>query len=261
MDIKDIISSGLLELYVTGLTSVEETLQVQQWAAQYPEVAAELKAIEEGMEAYAVAHAIQPDASVKEKVVARIQTGSPKEVSLPQHVTGKIVNMQSWKWAAAASIVLLVGSVAYNISQYQKNNATAENVRQMQERMDQIEAQNKAVEEDMNVVHSKFALAVPMNGLEAAPEASAKIFWMKNTGEVYIDPSNLPDAPEGKQYQLWAIVDGKPVDAGMLNFNNTNKNHLHKMKVFPKADAFAVTLESEAGLQSPKGPMYVMGKV
>ena len=71
----------------------------------------------------------------------------------------------------------------------------------------------------------KHALPVVLNGTPKSPEALAKIFWMKNTGQVYIDPSNLPAVPEGKQYQLWAIVDGKPVDA--RNDRNRKRNLPH----------------------------------
>jgi anti-sigma-K factor RskA len=98
--------------------------------------------------------------------------------------------------------------------------------------------------------------------LEAAPDAAAKIFWMENTGEVYIDPSNLPQTPNGMQYQLWAIVDGKPVDGGMiLTSKKGDKYRIQKMKTFGKAEAFAVTLETQAGNTTPKGPMFVMGKM
>ena len=82
---------------------------------------------------------------------------------------------------------------------------------------------------------------------------------MKNTGEVFIDPSNLPDVPKGMQYQLWAIVDGKPVDGGLIK--SDNKSHIQKMKSFGRAEAFAVTLETEGGNPTPKGNMYVMGKI
>jgi anti-sigma-K factor RskA len=64
--------------------------------------------------------------------------------------------------------------------------------------------------------------------------------------------------PPGKQYQLWAIVDGKPVDAGMVG----DCEGLCKMKVINRAEAFAITLEKEGGSSAPTlTAMYVMGKV
>jgi len=45
-----------------GLTSAAETAEVAAWAKQYPEVVAEIEAIQSGLEAYAQTHAITPAA-------------------------------------------------------------------------------------------------------------------------------------------------------------------------------------------------------
>ncbi len=68
-------------------------------------------------------------------------------------------------------------------------------------------------------------------------------------------------APAGKQYQLWAIVDGKPVDGGMITSKDGKNYNIQKMKTFGRAEAFAITLETAGGNPQPKGTMYVMGKI
>ena len=79
MELNDIISSGLLELYAAGLASQEEAAQVLQWARQYPEVADELAQIETSMSLYAQANAVLPEASVKAKIFERInECDSPR---------------------------------------------------------------------------------------------------------------------------------------------------------------------------------------
>lgn len=61
-----------------GIASPEETRQVEAWAKQYPEVAAEIEAIQSVMVNYAEANAIEPGADVKAKIFAAIQnTSSP----------------------------------------------------------------------------------------------------------------------------------------------------------------------------------------
>ena len=60
----------------------------------------------------------------------------------------------------------------------------------------------------------------------------------------------MPAAPTGKQYQLWAIVDGSPVDAGMITTDKGSYS-IQKMKSFGKADAFAITLEKTGGSPTP----------
>ena len=263
MNAQEIISSGLLELYCTGLTSAAETAEVVQWAKQYPEVAAEIAAIQMGLEDYAKTHAIAPDASVKEKIFTKINANKNEPVidMKPAKVgTDKVYSLKNyWKMTAAASILLLIGSTVLNVIYYDKYNSTGKALEQTQQELAMATERSRSMEVDMGVIQSKYSEPVKLSGLEAAPDAVAKIFWMKNTGEVFIDPSNLPDVPKGMQYQLWAIVDGKPVDGGLIK--SDNKSHIQKMKSFGRAEAFAVTLETEGGNPTPKGNMYVMGKI
>ncbi len=269
MNRNEIISSGLLELYATGLASEQEAKQVKQWSTEYPEVADELAQIEASIEAYSLANAIQPDPSVKEKIFAKInQQESAKIVSINSNESepGKVIAISSsWKKLAAAAVVLLFGSVAVNVSLYNKNKDVVSQLSNTQQTLAGLQEKNNDLSADMQVVQSKYSLPVSLTGLEAAPDAAAKIFWMKNTtGEVYIDASNLPEAPTNKQYQLWGFVDGKPVSGGMIiTTQKGSKYRIQKMKTFGRAEAFAVSLEDKKEIpgETPQGPVYVMGKM
>jgi anti-sigma-K factor RskA len=262
VEINEMISSGLLELYVLGQTSAEETLLVHGMAAKHPQIADEITAIELAMESYAQAHAVKPSANVKEKLFAQLNiaslnsTNETKVVSLSS--TPKKSSVGYWKMAAAAAVLLFVGSAVFNAVMYNKYNTVSNDLANVQNQLNQANKDNAEMASNIRVVQNKNAIDVKLAGLPAAPDAVAKIYWIKNTEEVYIDPSNLPAAPEGKQYQVWAIVDGKPVDAGMIDKSRTS---IQKMKSFGRAEAFAVTLETTGGNPTPKGDMYVMGKL
>ena len=116
--------------------------------------------------------------------------------------------------------------------------------------------------DDMGVMANKNAMPVSLKPMPNVPDGAARIYWMQDTHEVYIDPSNLPQAPEGMQYQFWGIVDGKPVSGGMITTLKDGKTvHVQKMKSFGKAEAFAVSLE-KAGPEKPApSTVYVMGKI
>lgn len=266
MEIKAIISSGLLELYAAGIASEQESEEVEQWITQYPEVVAELKEIRACIESYTQAQSIPPSSAVKEKIFSQInakETGNkiPSNTIKTTHA-GKVIQYPFWKMVAAASVILLAGSIALNVATYNKYDAANRDLIIARSNLGSLEEKSKLLEEDMQVVQSKYSVPVSLKGLEASPEAAAKIFWMQNTGEVFIDPSNLPDAPEGKQYQLWGIVDGKPVSGGMIKTTGKiGKYRIQKMKSFGRVEAFAVTLETEKDNTAPKGPMYVMGKM
>jgi anti-sigma-K factor RskA len=266
LNTEEIISSGILELYCTGLTSAAETAEVELWAKQYPEVAAEIAAIQAGLEGYAQSHAIAPGPRVKEKVFSKIK----KKKILPvagteamDYAYAKIYRLNSsLKIAVAASIILLVGSLIFNYSFYNKYQKTSDDLLATKTELQKQNELAKAMHDDMGVMADKNAVPVSLNGMPDVADAAARIYWMKNTGDVYIDPSNLPDAPDSMQYQFWAIVDGIPVSGGMINTVKNGKTvHVQKMKSFGRAQAFAVSLE-RAGPESPAPTkVYVMGKI
>ncbi len=265
MDVNEIISSGILELYVAGLTSEEENAQVLQWKKQYPAVADALNAIEESIEAYAQAQSITPSSSVKEKIFSSIHSEEQNVQSI--ELTESIHKVRSikpyWQWVAAASVILFIASGTLNIMFYQQYNSLNNNLQQTQQELADARSNMDVMKNDMNVVQSKYSEPVMLKGMNETPDAVAKIFWVKNTGDVFVDPSNLPAIPSGKQFQLWAIVDGKPVDAGMIITTDKNKRyHIQKMKSFGKAQAFAITIEKEGGSPTPTmEKMVVMGKL
>ncbi|MEO7445311.1 MAG: anti-sigma factor [Ferruginibacter sp.] len=261
----DIISSGLLELYATGLASEAEMLEVEEAVSQSPEVAEEFSRIERSLEAYAFNISKLPDAAVKHNLDERLFVNTVEKGNVVQmdNRDAKVYSISpAWKWVAAASIILLIGSAILNFKYY---NEARDNMAAKEAADNSLLAQQTELDKmnsNFQVIQSKYSEPVSLHGLPAAPDAAAKIFWMKNTGEVYVDPSNLPPAPAGKQYQLWGMVDGKPVDGGMiLDTKKGNRYEIQKMKSFGSAQAFAITLETSGGNPTPKGEMYVMGEL
>lgn len=263
MNAQDIISSGILELYAAGIASDAERQQVEVWLQQYPEVAAELNAIETGLESYAQANAVAPATGVKEKLFAQINTTAtpPAPVVGINSRQAKEPEFNFWKWAAAASVVLLIGSAVLNVTFYNKSETAEAKLAEAEEQLSATTSKAEQMQNDMEVVHSKYSKPVSLDAMPEMPDATAKIFWMTNTGDIMIDASNLPDAPAGKQYQFWAIVDGKPVDGGLIITNDKGqKFRMQKMKSFGKAQAFAISLENEGGNPTPTR-VVSMGKI
>jgi anti-sigma-K factor RskA len=261
---EEFISSGLLELYAMRVSSPEETQIVEETLKQFPELKQELEDIEISLEKYARENAIEPPVSAKERLFSRVFPEKTKEEN--KRVTGIPINKKSetpmfYKWIAAASIILLIGSIIVNYSYYEKYHDAKQELLIAEQKIEQQQKSNLAMSRDMEIVTNKYAEPVVLKGTPKAPDAMAKIFWMKNTGDVYINPTNLPQAPAGKQYQLWAIVDGTPVNGGMI-VTEKGTYHIQKMKSFGKAQAFAITLEKTGGSPTPTmSEMVVIAKM
>jgi mannose-6-phosphate isomerase-like protein (cupin superfamily) len=92
---REYIDSGILEQYVLGVTSADQSLEVEERAAADPAIRNEIEAIGKAMEFYAMQHAIQPDATIKPFLLAtidyteRLKNGEPAMIppSLNEHST------------------------------------------------------------------------------------------------------------------------------------------------------------------------------
>lgn len=270
MDVKEFISSGILEQYVLGTATAEEIEQVEQMVFIYPEVQKEIDAIRQSLEGYAASFAVKPDESLKEKIKQTyLKTNATGAGNLSQG-NGEIkieapVRRMRWytKYAAAAAILLLLGSAVLNYVLYNKYNTASEELAKNKTELDDQVAVNTQLRDELKIISDKYSFAVSLNGTEKFPEAAAKVYYVKNTGDVYLDPSYLPQAPADKQYQLWAIVGGVPQDAGVITKDGKTVR-IQKMKSFGnvKVDAFAVTLEKAGGSPTPTpDQMYVLGNL
>lgn len=266
MKAQEIISSGILELYCMEQTTAAETAEVESWARQYPEVKAEIDAIQKDLEHYAHLHAVEPDPSVKEKLFSAISINHSTPVidlKTGDKIPAKVIAISpALKYMAAASVILLIGSLVLNYIFYNRFQTANKELATAQTQLNEQREIATNMKKDMGVITHKHAMPVSLAPMPDVPDAAARIYWMKNTNDVYLDPSNLPEAPAGKQYQFWAIVDGVPVNGGIINTEiNGKKVHIQKMKSFGNAQAFAVSLE-DAGPEKPAPTkVMVMGKI
>ena len=250
---EEFISSGLLEQYALGASTSEESLLVEKFLIQNPDLKKELTEIEEALENYALQNAQKPASQVKEKLMNQLFPEQIKDTDSVSKVVSIEKNQNAgsfYKIASAAMLILLIGSIAFGYYFYDQFKQGQNDLAAAQQSIEQQQKLNESLTGNLDIVTDKYAQSVVLKGTPQAPEATAKIFWMKNTGQVYIDYRDLPAPPSGKQYQLWAIVEGKPVDAGMINTVKGTYS-IQKMKSFGKAQAFAITLEKAGGSPTP----------
>lgn len=257
MNIQEYISSGIVESYVLGLTTAAESAEFEKNCAHYPEVLAARIAFEEAMEKQAVENAMLPPAGLKEKVLARVTAGKADPgtpvIALPANAGRKI----NWgRYVAAASVILLAGSLYYNISLFTQN-------KELRKKADTSTAKLADMEKDLRVLqqnpHIKMA---SMKGMPASPKSYATVYWDTTSQDVYLLINNLPQPAADKQYQLWAFLDGQPADMGLIEITE-KPLQLYRLKKAQAAQAFAITLEQKnrADISKPGGDVFVMGQL
>jgi len=265
VNVEAYISSGILESYAQGELSEQERLEVENNLRAYPELRKELSMIEDVQEALLQKAAQQPRASVKLDLFAKIDAGLPVTKVVPLPVT--TTSATNWKLAVAAAVTIALissylaydyrdkwiktqGSLTQLIAQ---NQRVAQDYNQVNQRLNQLET-------DLNILNNPAFERIVMTGRPNTPNALASVYWNKSSQEVYLSIQDMKTLTAEKQYQLWAIIDGKPVDAGVFDGSFTG---LLKMKnITSGASTFAVTIEPKGGSKTPSlETMQVAGNV
>ncbi|MBS1653400.1 MAG: anti-sigma factor [Bacteroidetes bacterium] len=252
MNTKEYILSGIIESYVLGLASEEERAEFEQMCRQYPEVMEARKAFEVSLEQQAMEDAIAPPPEIKEGFLATIKntdsTSASKVISIS--ADPKIKTSGGWvKYFAAASVILLLGSAFVLFYLYNQNKELKASLQSSQKEMDQFKNELAAMQEGKKLMSDPNVAVVSLTGTEKAPQSSANIYWDSTSSNVYLVVKNMPKLPSNKQYQLWALINGKPKDLGLFDVNDNRV--ILKMKNVQKAEAFAITIENRGNMGGP----------
>lgn len=260
MNVQEYISSGIVESYVLGLATPEEQVEFERMCKQYTEVLQARTNFELLMEQQAIHHAVAPPPALKKQVLNTIMPSEAKVIPIQAE---QLPVRTNWlKYVAAACAVLLAGSLIWNISQYNRNKKLQASYDEISRDYDSTAIKLGELEDEIAMISlNPNVKMAAMKGMEVSPASFATVYWDTTSKDVYLLVNNLPRPASDRQYQLWALLDGKPIDIGMIDNDSFigEKKLLLQMKNVSGAQAFAITLEKKGGNPTPQGVMYVMG--
>ncbi len=268
------ISSGVIEAFVLGQLNEAETKELLQYAEEHEEVRIAIDEAEETLFALGQEGSITPPAQSKNALFEELglemdsNKADSEENLIQEEIKKEAKSFSIYPYlSAAASIVAIIGIVfsVYYYNQWQDTEARLSNIiaqnQSMAQQYNVVKNQMEQYAENVEILRQPGIETVPMKGLDIAPEAQAFVHWNKKTNEVFLNAKKMPSNEIDNQYQLWAIVDGNPVDMGVFDVAG-DMTSLLKMKNTGKASAFAVTLEPRGGSKNPTmEKMYVIGQI
>jgi anti-sigma-K factor RskA len=246
MNVKEYISSGIIESYVMGLASEAERQEFEVNCSQYAEIAEARNAFELALEDQLQTDSATVPAFLKDQIKEKI-TSSASELNTTEVEEEKtpIRNIGMWKWIAVASIILLAGSIYWAIT-------TNKKYQELQARNNQIEDSIQRVKDEIAAKGIAPKSDFKMASITEGTQASVSIYWDTVSKDVYLMIKNMPQPPTDKQYQLWALLPEEgaaPIDLGMIEIKQ--ERLLYRMKNVQNAKAFAITLEPKGGSPKP----------
>jgi anti-sigma-K factor RskA len=282
---EEYITSGLLELYAAGGLTSEEREEVEYMASESPEIRLALEEACAAMEFYAQQYAVTPKNDVKARILNSIQnqtiasssnhnqisdsefSNEPDPVVRPLYPSEPKSDF-SYKmmFAASVGLFLITGFLSYffyNRWQQAEQQLALVNASEqlLAQNVQTVSLKSRQLEEALDVLRNPDFKSTILNGVAAQSESKMVVYWNPGQQQVYVDRIQLPSPPAGMQYQLWALDNGKPIDAGMLTLQE-GSGYLQQMKSISSAQAFAVTLEPIGGSSQPNlDQLMVMGEI
>lgn len=262
MDLKDYIESGILELYVAGALSEEETKNVYEQLLKNPDLLTEVLKIEAAV--VSLTAAASPNSTKHFYKAVKQHLGLDNE--------GKVIPIKSrssWLtytgWAAA---VIFAAGFFWLMNQNKQLENQIDIVNTDKQVLElQIEKANNSLAENeklISVLRDRNIISVPLEGQAVYPDAYAKVYWDKNNNNIYLDVQGLPAPPEGKVYQVWSLTLDPltPTSLGTLDNFNTDENKIFTIANANASEAFGITLEPAGGSESPTlEQLYTLGAV
>lgn len=280
-DAKAYIESGILELYVLGELTATERSEVERMAAAFEEVRMEITAIEIALEQVALEGAIAPSERPLKNLIEFLgesqknftaqqplqspETSMPdpaafSRLRVPENTTAPQVKLRRLQYALAACVALLTVSIVALVSVHNKLDQAETQLISLRTEKDRLATRanflqqtSSELQKVADMINDPNWAVVKLAGTKGSPKSNMTVYWNRKSEDVVVDKSRmaLPANDEDHQYQLWAMVQGKPVNLGVFDMKPDSTEMLVIMKEISKAQAFAVTLEKRGGSVNP----------
>ncbi|TDQ30757.1 anti-sigma factor domain-containing protein [Zeaxanthinibacter enoshimensis] len=233
------LETDLLESYLLGNTTTEETLQVERYIAMYPEVRETYNELQSNLEAYAKMHAIKAPEGLKARILQKIKAQDAGRRKFRRFAI-----------AASISAVMFAASAYFfynqNLNLHQENAIVNTKIQNLEADMKQ---QLEDVRNQFIVLNNPQTRKVSIKGNKKAKDLKALAYINPVKKLSYINVQNLPQLPENQCYQMWAEVNGEMLNLGVIE----SADDKEKLRALPYAeDAVSyITIEPQGGNLTP----------
>ncbi len=214
----------LAPMHALGATTPEEAAAMEAAMTEDATLAAEVASFRAVPATLATAAPVAPSPSVRAALLA--VAASVPVAAAPSDAPAAAVRelraasrMPRWvPMLAAASLVIAVGAVVDGV-RVRNEAATMEEVNRL------LTARLKAREStlDAMLMGERELYLVQVGDPVEAQGPGLQFFWNAKEGKAVAHAFRLPPAPAGRDYQIWALVDGKPVS--LVVFNSSDDGH------------------------------------
>ena len=253
------IEPALIEQYILGLTTEAENREIGLYLAQNPAIAKEVKGNRIAIEDFAMEFTID--------LPKKIKNGKPlKPVKSTLQVEPSVAPKVKVNWLTGIAAIFALGFALMSLLLYQQQSNLQNKIASLKNNVDLLQGQNAQLVNQKTQLNQQFSFVKDVNtahvhlkGASLSPKALIVVYWNEATKDAYLNVVDLPKIPADKSLQLWADVEGKMINMGILE---TGKAELMKVPYMPNVESLNITLEPKGGSEQPNvEQLYANGKL
>lgn len=241
LDKNTFLKSDLLERYLTGLTNTQENLEVETYINTFPEVKEAYNALENKLELVAFANAEEAPTHLLGSI---LKTLNQKPV-----IALKSKPIKSWfTFGIAASIATLIfaGSslLLYikNQDLIDENQVIVDELYDLRSDIDKNNLRLEALAQEFSKLNNPDTEKYILNGDNRAKNLKTVAYINQKEQTSLIDVVSLPILPKDQEYQIWAQLQDKQVNLGILS---PSDRRLQQIPYTKDALGLSITIEQK----------------
>lgn len=246
------LKSGLIEKYVLGDTSPIEELEVEKFIDTYEEARLEYENTQKNLEIWVKANAVEAPKSVLQNILDDIDEPIVAKKETPIIHLKEKVSHAPW-YSVAASIIALVFAGSSYLLYQQNQSLLSENDVVVDEIFDlrsDIDKNNEKLDDVMKQflkLNNPDTKKYVLKGNERAKDLKTVAYINPVEKTSMIDVATLPQLPNEKCYQIWAEVQDRMVNLGILD---PSESSLQNIPYLEDALGLSITIEDKGGANS-----------
>lgn len=239
---KEIIESGLLELFALGQIDPADKYLVENAILQSEEVRNELREIENSLQHYAGIHRVEVSDGLLDKVYENIDNAPSATVAESSHRSSSKI----YQLIAGMAAVFMIGALVWSLNRYDD----------LEQEYNSLSSDCESIRQDQEVKNQYFAALTDIRYKQipiavTAEEFQSEIVLYNNAQEEknILMVRALPELASNEAIQLWSL---KPDQAPIpLDVIQSDTEALVEVAFEDATATYAITIEDRAGAQTP----------
>jgi anti-sigma-K factor RskA len=187
---KELIEGGWIDKYVLGLTTEEESDEVERLASLYPEVQDQINIS-------------------RTKICGNFNRNLTSPALRHSFLTKRRV------LAGSALVVFIsLAGLAFlwreHFSLLANYNSQCARLAEEQAKVDQLASVTRKVSERSSFINSNTTERIKVRGCESTPDAEVLVFKCRLSGKMMLQVVDLPELPSGHHYEVWTSHSDNP---------------------------------------------------